>query len=94
MKNNKEQLAEIIAYPIDVEVSGKLQKIQNKDEFMKDYNLIITPDFKKSISSACVKYMFVNYRGVMFGEDRYNIWINNVVIDNNTSKLMITNINN
>ncbi|MEQ8155083.1 MAG: hypothetical protein ABRQ25_09420 [Clostridiaceae bacterium] len=61
---------------------------------MKDYNLIITPDFKKSINSACAKYMFVNYRGVMFGEDRYNIWINNVVLDNNTSKLMITNINN
>lgn len=89
IKDNKEQLAEHISYPITAKINGKSVKIQNKNDFIKNYNGIFHADYKKAISEACTKYLFVNFQGIMFGEGQYNIWINE-----NNSKLMITAINN
>lgn len=94
MNNNKEKLAEKISYPINVKINGKTVKIQNKDEFIKNYNLIFNPNYKQAMTNAFTKYMFANYKGVMFGEGKYNMWINEIASHNSTSKLMITAINN
>ena len=94
VNDNKEELAEQIKYPINVKINGKVTKIQNKDEFIKNYAQIFNANYKKAISNAYTKYMFVNWQGIMFGEGLYNIWINEITPNGNDSKLMITAINN
>lgn len=94
LNDNKEQLAQEVAYPINAKVNGEITKIQNKDDFIKNYNQIISSDFKQVISKAFTKYLFVNWKGIMFGEGQYNIWINEVIRDESNPKLMITAINN
>ncbi|MGL5086708.1 MAG: hypothetical protein ACRC68_13465, partial [Clostridium sp.] len=89
VNNNKEKLAQNINYPISLNIDGTITKIQNKDNFIKNYDIIINSDFKKSLSTASTKYLFVNYQGIMFGEGSYNMWINE-----QNSKLIITSINN
>lgn len=94
LSDNKEQLAQQVAYPINVKVNGEITKIQNKDDFIKNYNQIISHDFKEAIGNAFTKYLFVNWQGIMFGEGSFNIWINEVVPTGSNSKLMITALNN
>jgi len=92
--NNKEKLAEQINYPISVTSNNNVIKIESKDEFVKNYDKILNTNFKQQISNSYGKYMFANYQGVMFGGNQYNMWINEVTLNDGTSKLMITDINN
>ena len=94
VNGDKEGLSQQIKYPINVNINGKVTKIQNKDEFIKNYAQIFNPNYKKAISDAYTNYMFVNWKGIMFGEGLYNIWINEVTPNGSDSKLMITAINN
>lgn len=87
--NNKEQFAELVKYPVTVNINGKAEKIENKADFIKNYDQIFNPAFKHEISNAFTKYLFANSKGIMFGEGLYNIWI----IESN-SKLVIFSINN
>jgi hypothetical protein len=92
--DNKDQLSELISYPIIVKIKGKDTKIQNKDEFIKNYAEIFYPSYKQIISNAFAKYLFVNYQGIMLGEGSYNIWINESAPTGSKPKLMIIAINN
>jgi uncharacterized protein YcfL len=94
VNGDKEELAAQIKYPINAKINGKSTKIQNKDEFIKNYAQVINPNYKKVISNAYIKYMFVNWQGIMFGEGLYNMWINEQIPTGSASKLMITAINN
>jgi hypothetical protein len=87
--DNREQLAEVVSYPITVKIEGKPVNIQNKDEFVQLYDQIFYAKYKQAISNAVTKYLFANSKGIMFGENMYNTWINEI-----DSKLMITAINN
>lgn len=92
--DRKEQLAEVVVYPIHVKMNGKETTLQNQDDFIKNYDKVFYPNFKQILSHAFTKYMFANWRGIMFGTDLNNIWINEVILKNGTSKLMIASINN
>jgi hypothetical protein len=94
VSDDKQQLAEVIAYPINVKINDKVTKIQNKDDFIKNYDKIFHSNFKQAISTASTKYMFANWQGIMFGEGSYNVWINEVAPTNEKLKLVITAINN
>lgn len=66
INDNKKQLSEEILYPITVKINDKLIGIQNKDDFVKNYDKIFYPNYKQKISNAFTKYMFANYKGIMF----------------------------
>lgn len=89
---NKVQLAEEINYPINVKINGKITKIRNKDDLIKNYDQIFNVNYKQEISKARTKHLFVNYQGIMFAGGK--IWINDVKLTSSTSKLLITSINN
>jgi hypothetical protein len=86
---NREQFAELVKYPVTVNINGKAAKIENKEDFIKNYDQIFNPAFKQAISNAFTKYLFANSKGIMFGEGQYNIWITEI-----NSKLIIFGINN
>ncbi|NNU77510.1 hypothetical protein [Clostridium estertheticum] len=94
VNGDKQRLVEQIKYPINAKINGKVVKIQNKDYFIKNYDLIFYPKYKASISNSFTKNLFVNYQGIMFGEDIFNVWINEVTPTGGIPKLMITAINN
>lgn len=91
---NKKQLADQINYPINVKINNKVTKIQNADDFIVNYDQIIHPDYNQAISNASTKYMFANWKGIMFGPGLYNIWINKGTSTGDNSELMITAVNN
>ena len=94
LSSNKAKLADLIVYPIYVKFDGEVTKLQNKDDFIKNYDQIIYPEFKQVVSNAFTKYLFANSQGIMFGEGMYNIWINEVIPTGSMPKLMIMAINN
>ena len=90
--DNKEKLAEEIKYPINVKINGKVTKIQDKDELIKNYDKIFYVEYKQKISKTSTKYLFVNYQGIMVGVGE--LWINDVISTGSDSKLMVIAINN
>ncbi|MBU3176539.1 hypothetical protein KPL47_09145 [Clostridium estertheticum] len=94
VNGDKQGLAEQIKYPVNAKINGKVEKIQNKDYFIKNYDLIFYPKYKASISNSFTKNLFVNYQGILFGQDIFNVWINEVTPAGGIPKLMITAINN
>lgn len=46
------------------------------------------------MSTAYTKYLFVNSKGIMFGGNVQNMWINDVTVNDGSPKLSITSIIN
>jgi hypothetical protein len=93
-EDNRQQLADLVTYPIKVKIDDKYTEMQNKDEFIKNYDKIFYPKYKEVMSTAYTKYLFVNYKGIMFGENIQNMWINDVILNDGSSKLSIISIIN
>jgi len=94
VNDNKKQLAEQVKYPIMVKINNKITKMENEDDFINNYDKIFHTDYKQVIGNASTKYLFANWKGIMFRAGIYNIWINEVKPEGNNSKLMITGIIN
>jgi beta-lactamase regulating signal transducer with metallopeptidase domain len=94
VNDNKKLLAEQVKYPINVKINDKVTEMQNANDFIENYEKIINPAFKQVIGNAFTKYMFANWKGVMFGSGSNNIWINNVTTTGDNLELMIISINN
>jgi hypothetical protein len=92
--DNKARIAELIRYPINVNINSKRVQIKDKNEFIKNYSSIFNKSFKDIMSNSYTKYMFSNYQGVMFGGNGKNMWINAVAGKGNKAKLSIIAINN
>lgn len=87
VKNNeKSKVANYVSYPLNVNKEDKKIKIQSKEDFIKNYNTIITENVKKALIDQDVAKTFVNYQGVMVGSGE--IWFTHV-----NNKAMIYAIN-
>ena len=87
VKNNeKSKVANYVSYPLNVNREDKKIKIQSKEDFIKNYNSIITENVKKALLDQDVAKTFVNYQGVMVGSGE--IWFTHV-----KNKAMIYAIN-
>lgn len=91
--DDREKVAALITYPISVKVDGNRQSINTKEELIKNYDKVFHPEYKNAIAKAFTKYMFCNSKGVMFGGNMYNVWINNV-INKDKKEILITGVNN
>lgn len=90
--DSKEDLADMIAYPINVYEDNKSITIQNKKNFIKHYDSVFNTDFKQALLHASCDDMFANYSGVMFGSNEKNVWINSY--SDSDAPLSIIAINN
>ena len=70
---NKEKVASMIAYPLNVQIGRKNVKIKNKKSFIKNYDQIFYKSFYEKIKKAVPHNMFTKSSGVMFGDGE--IWI-------------------
>lgn len=87
-KGEKEKVAEYIRYPL---TSANIT-VTSKEEFIKNYDSMITEGVKKALVNQKVEETFVNYKGVMVGNGE--VWFT-VIFEGgtNTPKYLIQAIN-
>lgn len=72
--------AEWVSYPINVTtVAGKALTIDDADQFVTEYETIITGDIKAAILAQKWEELFVNAQGVMYGDGQ--VWLNGICTD-------------
>lgn len=87
VKNNEKlKVASYVSYPLNVNKKDEKIKIKSKEEFIKNYDTIITEDVKKALLNQDVTKTFVNYQGVMVGDGQ--MWFTHI-----KNKAMIYAIN-
>lgn len=77
--NDAAGVAELVRYPIVVEVSGKDVKLKNANQFVSQYNDFMTPEIRKAIVSTSYADVLVNDKGMMLGNGQ--AWINGICRD-------------
>jgi uncharacterized protein YcfL len=89
IQNDESQdLAEIIQYPLNVNLDEQKIYIKDKDTFLEKYNLIFNDKFKLQIKDAYTKDIWGNSVGFIIGNG--DIWFAN---DSSDGKLKIIVIN-
>jgi hypothetical protein len=78
---HKEKLASLVYYPITINgFDGKNSKeIRNAEEFIANYEKIVTPKWKDIILSQEPARLFTNWQGVMVS--RGELWFTPICID-------------
>lgn len=86
--NDKENLAELIHYPITPWTNPENGVIKDKQQFIEFYNQIITEDIKKSIVETDLNNIFSNWQGSMLGNGE--LWFSKIT---DSEGYFITSIN-
>ncbi len=73
---DKEAVAALVGYPIDVTIDGKKTSIKDTAGFVRNYDKIITPAIAEVIQAQKYSDLLVNGQGVMFGSGE--TWINGI----------------
>ena len=73
-------VAALVDYPIGVEVNGKETNIKSAKVFEENYAGIVTPEIAQVITDQKYGDLFVNYKGIMFGDGQ--VWISGICKDN------------
>jgi hypothetical protein len=75
----KEDVAAFVRYPIMVAISGRKTAIRSADDFIKNYDAIMTTAITDAIKAQKYEDLFVNDQGVMFG--RGQAWVDGICLD-------------
>jgi hypothetical protein len=90
----KQRVAAMVSYPIDLPLaSGRTVRVSNSARFVKLYDQIFYPKFKRIITSTEFKDLWAKYSGV--ATPRGEIWINGVMRNRKSDDydIKITSIN-
>ncbi|MBW5445927.1 hypothetical protein GE107_07625 [Cohnella sp. CFH 77786] len=70
--NDKEKVAEHALYPIRVNVGKVAVEVKTKEDFVKQYERIMTEKVRKALAAQDADTLFVNEEGVMAGKG--DVW--------------------
>lgn len=73
-------VAALVDYPIGVEINGKETNVKTAKVFEENYDAIMTPAIAKAVTDQAYGELFVNYKGIMFGDGQ--VWISGICTDN------------
>ena len=76
---NKQDAAAFVRYPIVVTISGRKRTITSAAAFVRAYDSIMTPDIVAAVKGQKYEDLFVNYKGIMFGNGE--VWIDGICLD-------------
>jgi hypothetical protein len=79
-KHDAAAVAALVHYPIKVKLHGKPTYLKTPQDFIKNYDHIITPDIAAVIQNQKYENLFVTYQGAMFGDGE--VWITGYCITN------------
>ena len=72
-------VARLVQYPIGVRIGGRNVTLKNPGAFVEHYDEVMTPGIRKAVLDTRYRDLFVNYKGVMFGQGQ--VWINGMCKD-------------
>lgn len=75
---DKEAMADLVMYPIMYDENDKYIKVYNREQFIENYDKIITDDVKKVVSESNYKEIFSSWRGSMLGSGE--VWFTSYII--------------
>lgn len=78
-EDDKAGFAAWVSYPIALTADGEEATIEDAAQFEADYDLILTDEIKAAISEQKWQDLFVNYKGIMFGNGQ--VWLNGICKD-------------
>jgi hypothetical protein len=90
----KQRVAAMVSYPIDLPLaSGRTVRVSNSARFVKLYDQVFYPKFKRLIAGTEFKDLWAKYSGV--ATPRGEIWINGVMRNRKSDDydIKITSIN-
>ncbi len=67
-------VAAAVRYPIGVEINGKTTTITSARQFVQHYDAIMTKEITNAVVSQKLDDLFVNWKGIMFGDGRFGSW--------------------
>ncbi|MDN4091931.1 hypothetical protein P4U99_18585 [Brevibacillus agri] len=70
---NKAQVARMVQYPLRINKDGGSRYVQNEQQFLAEYDEIVTPKVKEALLAQNVRETFVNAQGVMVGNGE--LWL-------------------
>jgi hypothetical protein len=80
-------LAQMISYPISMEIEGESTEIAEDTSFVADFDKIFTPDVKDAVASQSYETLFANWQGVMIGDGE--VWFS--IVDDAVKIIAINN---
>lgn len=78
-QGNKSAVAAVVKYPLKINIKEKRIIIKNQQQFIRNYNVIITEKIKKIVAEERFVGMFANGSGMMFGNGQ--IWFSGICLD-------------
>lgn len=76
---DKDGVAALVAYPLEVTVQGKKQRIAGAQELVANWDKVVTPDIVKAVADQKFSTAMVNQDGLMLGDGQ--VWISGVCRD-------------
>jgi hypothetical protein len=87
--NDKQKIADMISYPLNVNYGTKRTRVRTKSAFLAQYDSIFTTQIRKDVLSQSAQCLFGNDNGTMVGNG--DLWFSG--IDNGPVKIYAVNIN-
>jgi len=70
--DDRQRVAMMCRFPLRVWLDGRVRRVRNQSELVKDYDRVFTSSMKKAIASQIPECLFANWQGVMIG--RGEVW--------------------
>ena len=78
-EHDAEAVAEMMDFPFDTRIAGKVRTVADAQEFIRDYDAIVTADMAQVIASQRYDDLHTETDGIMFG--RGEAWLVGVCVD-------------
>ncbi|OBZ93926.1 hypothetical protein ADU59_19755 [Pararhizobium polonicum] len=87
-------IAGLAEYPLRVAANGESYEIQNADDFIENFDTLVTQDTRDAVAGQTYGQLFVNSDGVMLADGA--VWMSNVCDngDCSSSHWAVISINN
>ena len=87
-------IAGLAEYPLRVAANGESYEIQNADDFIENFDTLVTQDTRDAVAGQSFAQLFVNSDGVMLADGA--VWMSNVCenSDCSSSHWAVIGINN
>jgi hypothetical protein len=87
-------IAGLAEYPLRVAANGESYEIQNADDFIENFDTLVTQDTRDAVAGQTFGQLFVNSDGVMLADGA--VWMSNVCDngDCSSSHWAVISINN
>ncbi|MEK1931564.1 MAG: hypothetical protein AAAC47_17650 [Pararhizobium sp.] len=87
-------IASLAEYPLRVAANGESYDIQNANDFIENFDALVTPETREAVANQKYDQLFVNSDGVMLAEGA--VWMSGICDndDCSSSHWAVTSINN